>query len=231
MCGQVWGGSRILPYPCPERLRRRKHLQDSWAIPLREHKELQNEALNALSDENINLLELEPGDSFQPCYLDVPSKPTADFLWASLGSLVVSERVKNLLVDRCEDEVVCCNVSLRKIGAREAKLPAPIPSTGEPGDIIEQVPLMTSHLEIGPYFEICILNESDWPPGGKPKRICPGCKRHEINNSTREIRMTVNMWKGNHIFFLATTLHVIVTNDLKKRIQNLRPTNVIFSEI
>jgi hypothetical protein len=38
------------------------------------------------------------------------------------------------------------------------------------------------------------------------------------------------MWKGEKIFFLATTLYVIVTNELKELLERNNPTNVVFKE-
>ncbi len=42
-------------------------------------------------------VDLRPGDGFRPCYFDVPARLRADFLWAGVGILVVSERIKSLL--------------------------------------------------------------------------------------------------------------------------------------
>jgi len=174
---------------------------------------------------------LRPGDDFQPCFLDVPSRPRADFLWPSLGSLVVSERIRNILVTCWPDDIVACPVGLRKIGKREAKLPPPIPVTGEPEDMISEVPLLADVSEIGSYFEILIQKESNYPPGGTPVRTCAGCGRPDVDNSTRELRMTPEMWKGDHVFFLATTLYVIITDAVREQLEGLRPTNVIFEEM
>jgi len=231
VCGETWGGSRILPYECPPEMRNHKHLRSAWAIPLEQHKALQKDVLVKLKEQGASVCELFPGDSFQPCYLDVPSKPRADFLWACLGSLVVSERIKNLLLEHCGNDIACCEVVLRRIGKLEASLPAPIPSTGEPEDMVEEVPLTSDRKDVGRYFEICILKESDWPPGGAPERICTGCGRPEVNTYKREIRMTAGMWRGEQMFLLATTLYVIVTDDLKRILESARPTNVVFSKI
>jgi hypothetical protein len=38
------------------------------------------------------------------------------------------------------------------------------------------------------------------------------------------------MWKGEKIFFLATTLYVIVTNELKELLERNNPTNVVCKE-
>ena len=148
-----------------------------------------------------------------------------------MGSLVVSERIRSFLIEHCPDDIVSCDVALRKIGKLKVELPAPIPSSGESADIINEVDITPSCSDIGPYFEICIQKESGWPPGGKPGKICSGCGRPHMVSSTREIRLTDDMWKGDQIFFLATTLYIIITDDLKRMIENLKPTNVVFSEV
>jgi len=231
ICDQIWGGARILLYECPLEMREREVIKNGWPIPLQQHKTLQKEVLDKLRAQGISISQLFPGDFFQPCYLDVPSIPRADFLWTALGSLIVSERIKNILCEYCPNDIECVKVNLRKIGKREAKLPPPIPSSGEPEDIINEVPQLNSPVGVGPYFEICIMKESDYPPGGKPKSICPGCKREEIDILKREIVMTDKMWKGDQIFYLSTTSYVIITNEFKKIIENLKPTNLVISEI
>jgi Protein of unknown function (Gmx_para_CXXCG) len=231
VCKQSWGGSRILPYQCPESLRRRKEIRNSWPISLAEHKKLQMEVLIALRGEGFKIDSLEPGDSLQPCYLDAPSRPRADFLWSSIGSLVVSHRIKDLFEKHAIAEIEFAKVELRKVGKREARLPPPIPVSGEPEDLINETPLLTDTSKIGPYYELIILNESGYPPGRAPKSICSGCGRPDVDDRRRRIVMTPEMWKGDKIFFLATTLYVIVTNELKELLERNNPTNVIFEEI
>lgn len=230
-CGQTWGGSRILPYECPLNMRNDRNIREAWPVSLEQHKVLQIKILEGLKAQGISISELLPGDAFQPCYLDIPSEPTADFLWASLGSLVVSEKIKRVLMKHCPGDISCCDVVPRKIGKGKPKSPPPAPSTGEPEDIINEVPLKTLDSYSKPYFEICIKKESGWPSGGEPAKICPGCKRPEINESKRILRMVDEMWREDQIFFLAGTLNVIITDNLKKLIENLRPTNVIFSRV
>jgi len=53
----------------------------------------------------------------------------------------------------------------------------------------------------------------------------------EINKFKREIRMRDWMWKRNQIFFLSTTLYILVTDNLKRIIERAQPTNIVFSEI
>jgi hypothetical protein len=231
-CGQKWGGSRILPYTCPIALQKNKLLRDSGPIPLSQHKVLWEEVLTELRNEEIIISKLFPGDIFQPCYLDVPSKPTSDFLWASLGSLIVSERVKNMLLEHCAGDVSCCEVILRKVGKFDSKLPAPIPETGEPDSIIDRIEVESLPLySLGSYYEVCIMNESELPPGCEIVNFCSKCGRVEFDTSKREIRMIESMWRGSQIFFLATTMDIIVTDSLKKIIEGLKPTNITFSKV
>jgi hypothetical protein len=186
--------------------------------------------MTALGIKGEPFVALRPGNSFQPCFLDVPSQPRADFLWPSLGSFAVSDRVRDLLLTACVNDIAVCPVTLRKIGKRDAKLPPPIPSTGEPEDIIDEVPLLDDPSAGGSYSEIVVLNESGFPPGGTPLSVCPGCKRPTIGPN-REFRVRPEMWNGNTIFFLATTYQIIVTDGLKNAIEGLHPTNVIFKPV
>lgn len=231
VCGATWGGSRILPFQCPESLRRHKNITSRWPISRHEHEQLQRELVTSLPIDGPPFVAFRPGDSFQPCFLDAPSRPRADFLWSSIGSLVVSERVSAALVRYWPDDVIACPVTLRKIGKRNAKLTPPIPSTGEPEDMLEEVPISRNVSEVGPYFEILIQKESGYPPGGIPDTACVGCGRANVNDSTRQLRMVSGMWRGDHVFFLATTLHVLVSDDVRNRLASMRLTNVRFLEV
>ena len=231
VCGETSGGMRILPITCPAALRRRKQLTNPWPIPLKAHKTLQNLVRREFAKQGVKLGALFPGDSFQPSYLSVPSRPRVDFLWSSLGSLVVSQRVKTVFEQCALNDVAFSEVKMRKIGRREAKLPAPIPSTGEPEDLINELPLLTSIAGLEPYYEVIILKDSGFPPGGTPKSICAGCGRQEIDDATRKITITSEMWRGEAVFFLATTLYVIVTDPVKRLLQKIGASNVVFNKI
>jgi Protein of unknown function (Gmx_para_CXXCG) len=231
VCGDRWGGSRILPFDCPESFRHHEKLTNRWPISRAEHEALQKELMASIPFQGHPFIGLRPGDDFQPCFLDVPSRPRADFLWSSIGSLVVSERIKNALVESCAADIAVCPVTIRKIGKREAKLPLPMPSPGKPAGMIDEVPILKDTSAIGPYFEVLILKESEYPPSGTPTRLCPGCRRPDVASSTRELRMTPDMWKGDTIFFLATTLYVVITDELRERLVRHRPTNAFFEEI
>jgi hypothetical protein len=227
ICTATWGGVRILAQECPPQLQEHQHLRERWPIPRADHAKLQRELMTAIGTKGEPFVGLQPGDCLQPCFLDVPSCPRADFLWPSLGSFVVTDRVRDLFLTASGNDIAVCPVILRKIGKRNAKLPPPVPSTGEPEDIINEVPILKDSSTVGSYSEAVVLHESGFPPGGTPISVCSGCGRPEIGRN-RELRMTAEMWKGQAIFFLATTLHVIVTDALKKAIERLHPTNVSF---
>ena len=230
VCGATWGGSRVLPCECPPQLRTHPNMLERWPVSRSEHAALQHELMAALGVDGEAFVDLRPGDALQPGFLDVPSRVRADFLWPGSGHLVVSDRVQRLLLKEAREEVIACPVELRRIGKRGAKLPPVIPSTGEPEDMINELPLLEDVAGVGPYFEIVILKESGFPPGSDPVSMCGGCKRLR-HGRDRELRMTPEMWKGHAIFFLATTLHVVVTDAMKRAIESVRATNVVFRRV
>jgi hypothetical protein len=227
VCGETWGGSQILPYPAPTVVMKRRS-KGVWPIPLEQFDALREEAEAQIRRPGLRLM---PGDNFQPAVLDVPSIPRADFLWGSLGSLVVSARMRDLFAEKCGDALALAEVKLGKIGKKEARLPAPIPSTGEPEDLITEASPLSDPSSVGPYFEGIPISESGWPPGGAPISVCSGCMRPQVDNQTRQLVMRADMWRGAPIFYLATTIWIIVTDDLKKEIELLAPTNVFFESL
>lgn len=228
VCRQTWGGSRILPFELPASLRTHKHLKERWPISLERHQALQREVQEEFRRAGIVVPSLQPGDDFQPCYLDIPSRPRADFIWGCLGSVVISERVRRLFESLCLKSVSYCHVTLRKVGKREARLPAPIPSTGEPEDIIMEVPLLSRSDTVGPYFELVIQSVSGYAVGVQPLHVCPGCGRETFQDDKARFVMVESMWKGADIFFLASTLYIVVTDRVRRALQDLKATNVQF---
>lgn len=228
LCGQTWGGVRILSFELPPSLRSHKHLKERWPISLEQHQALQREVQEEFRREGIAVPSLQPGDDFQPCYLDIPSRPRADFLWGCLGSVLISERVRQLFESLSVASVSYSPVTLRKVGKREARLAAPTPSTGEPEDIIHEVPLLTRTDSIGPYFELVIQSESGYAPGAQPLSVCAGCGRETFPDCEARLVMVESMSKGADIFFLAGTLYIVVTERVRHALQNLRATNVQF---
>ena len=231
VCNVKFGGSRVLPFECPQELREKTHFIERWPVPCEQHKALQAELRSGLAKQGVKINNLFPGDRLQPSYLDIPSRPRADFLWASIGSVVVSERIKNLFDSLKIEGVVFCPVILRKVGKREAKLQPPIPVTGEPEDIIEEVPLLKSTQEISPYYELIIQNESNYPADGKPVSICSACGWKKFSKPDRQLVMNESMWSGAHIFFLAPTYFIAVTDIVKTELRKIRATNIVFEPL
>ncbi|KAF0244113.1 MAG: hypothetical protein FD180_2822 [Planctomycetota bacterium] len=227
-CGATWGGSRVLPIDCPSALRRRRHLRERWPLPDAEHRRLREEIQSAVRKRGQECPSLRPGDDLQPGILDIPSLPRFDFLWCRLGTVVVSERVRGVIQSVCRTGVSFAPVKLRKVGKREATIPAPIPESGEPEDIIKEAQPVRRKSHIGPYYEMIVERESKSPPGGHPVSTCSECGRDKIDDKKRRITMTSRMWRGDPVFLLATTLYIIVTDEVRTRLEALRPTNVRF---
>jgi hypothetical protein len=120
---------------------------------------------------------------------------------------------------------------LGKVGKSKSTKEIPIPSTGEPEDIISEVDLLKSKENVPAYYEICISSESDFPIGGVPIDICSVCGREEINGESRILKMNEKMWKGQNIFFLKTTNYIIITDNLKIALDKYNPSNCKFTDI
>jgi len=231
ICGNTWGGSRMLSFTCPDTFRHHKNIIKRWPISRSQHEKLQRELMTALSIKGEPFLTFRPGDSFQPCFLNVPSRPVGDFLWPTLSSLVVSERIKNILMSNWPDDIIACPITPRKIGRRDAKLSPPRPSTGEPEDIINEVPLEESPRLSPAYFEILIQKRSACPADMAPGKICSGCKLTNPDRSPMNIVLTPDMWNGNGIFYLWDTYHIFVTDDVRKVLMSVQASNVVFEQV
>lgn len=228
VCGETWAGSRVLPFICPNSLRGETRLQEGWPIPLSEHLALQTKVREHFLSHDIHLPPLWPGDDFQPCFLDAPSFPRADFLWAGLTGPVVSARVKRLFESLNIPKLAFCAVSPRRIGRGDATAVAPVPQSGEPEDMMLDVPLIKDTASMEPYFELLIQAESERPQGSEPESICSGCGREQINSQRRYLAMFPHMWRGDSIFVLSTTLYILITDDLKATLEEHKFTNVAF---
>jgi Protein of unknown function (Gmx_para_CXXCG) len=225
-CGATWGGGRILPYALPEELQSRKELRDSWPIEGAAHQRLRAEVLAALRRQGADIEALEPGDRFQPGFLDVPSRPEADFLWSNIGSVVVSERIRAALTAEGVRGAAFVRATLRKIGKRRAKLPAPTPTSGEPEDLITEIRATVRATELPPFYELVVTAESHRPPGTEESKRCKLCGRESYDNNARRLVMLPEMWQGDDIFFLATTRWIVVTDRVQNLLRDLRATNV-----
>lgn len=237
LCMMSWGwsGLRSVPFGCPESQRSEMQTRDDHRNLFREeHRRLQQKVLELANVKGEPFIDIRPGYRFPPLFLDVPSRPRADFLWP-FGGLLVSGRVRDLLVDACRDDVAMFAVTLRKVGKRNAKLPAPIPISGEPEDIINEVPLLDDPSGVGPYYEVIPRHASNEPPGRIIESSCTACgrvKNKAVYSSRPEpLRMTEATWKGHSIFYLGGTLHIVVTDKVKKALQSVRPSNLQLTEV
>ena len=226
-CGATYGGSRILSVSAPPQIRNDKRFMSRWPISDEEHATLQKELAGYLEKELVTFVTFRPGDNFQPAYFDIPSKPTVDFLWPNIRSFVVSEKMKRMVFDELSDDVEIVPVQLRKIGKLNAKFPPVINASGKPEIVVDKA---HNNLEdsIGTYYQILVRSESDYPKGGTPVSVCPLCKRQSIDDEKRELVMKEEMWHGQQIFFLKTTLHVVVTEPLAEKIRRSQASNVDF---
>jgi hypothetical protein len=228
-CGQTWSGSTILPYELPIQLHALNSLKDHRPISGSEHVNLRSSILKALQAAGAPLTELQVGAIFQPGYLDVPSRPEADFLWSGMGSVVVSQRIRDALVDSAINGCVLVPVVPRRIGKRRATLPPPVPSNGEPEALLAEIGPILDPLKVPPYYELVVTAESRQPPGAELEAVCDLCGRETYDDSARQLVMEPEMWNGDDVFFLRTTLWIIVTDSVKTLLERLRPTNLAFT--
>ena len=227
-CGQTWSGTAILPHELPPELQSLPQLRNGWPISGREHAELRRRVLDALRAAGAPIAELRVGAIFQPVYLDVPSRPEADFLWSGLGSVVVSERVRDTIAGAALTGCEFVPVIPRKIGKRQATRRPPIPRSGEPEDLLARVEQVRDPSEIPQYYELVVTAQSKYPPGAEPESTCELCGREAYDADARTLVMKPPMWNGQDVFFLATTLWIIITDRMKALLEPLRPTNVSF---
>jgi hypothetical protein len=55
--------------------------------------------------------------------------------------------------------------------------------------------------------------------------------REELDVDARKLVMTPEMWRGDAIFFWATTLYMIVKDPVKKLLEKIGSNNVMFTKI
>jgi|WetSurMetagenome_2_1015567.scaffolds.fasta_scaffold514598_1 hypothetical protein len=227
-CGQRFLADHSLPYECPASLRRK--FSDPEAVTIEEFENIAEPVRRAVQKLGVSKDVVQPRCFLLPSFLDIPSKPEADFLWPSFSPLV-TERVRGKLESLKIREVAFPEVTLRKLGKKSPKLPPPIPSTGEPEDIINEVSTRRFPKTGHRYFELCVYGRSGPPPGRELKSVCSRCGNKDFNWArSKELVMTESMWTGLDIFVLETTAIILVTDRLKQELQKLRPTNVEFIE-
>lgn len=227
-CRATYGGSRILTDSAPPQIHNDKRFMSRWPVSDEEHAALQKEVAGYLKKECVSFVTFRPGDNFQPAYLDIPSKPAVDFLWPNIRSFVVSEKMKTMVFDELSEHVEIVPVQLRKIGKQNAKSPPAIPDAGKPDSNNHESEHINPDDSVGPYYQILVRSESDYPKRGAPVSVCSVCKREYIEDENRELIMREEMWLGQQIFFLRTTLHIVVTETLAEKIKKTHASNVDF---
>jgi len=214
-CGQTWAGNRVLPFALPPSLCDRLELRNRWPIDADAHRALRAKVLRELRESGAALETVEPGDSFPPALLDVAAPPDADFLWGAHGSVVVSDRVKGALnsagIRGATFAPVICRVGRRAPAARRMTRSAEAPDPVS-------------------YHELIVTAESAYPPGVDPT-FCESCGRRSFDHDRRQLVMVPQMWRGDDVFRLATTLWIVVTDAVRQRIEELHPSNVVFRKL
>jgi len=227
-CGQRVWEDHSLPYECPPSLR--KKFSDPADVTNEEFEQIAEPVRRAVQKHGVNKSVVRPNSALLPIFLDIPSRPEADFLWPSF-SPVVTERIREKLESLKIRDIAFAEVTLRKVGKKSAKLAPPIPSTGEPEDIINEVSVTQFPKTKRAYSELCVYGRSNPPPGRELKSVCSICGSKDFNWArSKELVMTDAMWTGLDIFVLETTANILLTDRLKQELQKLRPTNVEFIE-
>lgn len=227
-CGQRYLADHSLPYECPSSMR--KAFSDREAVTIEEFENIAEPVRRAVLELGLRRDIVQPRCFLLPSFLDIPSRPEDDFLWPGFSPLV-TERIREKLESLKILEIAFAEVTLRKVGLKSPKLPAPIPCSGEPEDVITEVRTSLFPKAEGNYFELCVYGRSAPPPGRELKSVCSKCGNKDFKWSrSKDLVMTESMWTGLDIFVLETTAIILVTDMLKQEIQKLRPTNVEFIE-
>jgi len=253
-CGEsVWEFDVVLPYQCPLPLRKNRLLTNCEAeVSMKEFRKLERDIVRQLRRDGIERPTLAPSACLQPGFLDVPASPTADFLWSDLWSgitcIIVAKRIKSLMESAGIRDIAFCPVTMRKVGRRSPKTPPRVPRSGEPEDLMNDIKSSTARNSTFYYFQLLVCAESGYPPGTEPGPVCKVCgqerqdwksesslsrKRWATQQKawkelTHEVLLSV--WKGSPIFRLAAQGTVLITDELKDRLQEIGATNVVFKE-
>ena len=194
-------------------------------LSLEEHSALQQEVAAYLQIYFKPFETFRPGDLFQPALYDNSSSPHADFLWPNIRSFVVSARMKQMVFDDLTGNVDIVPVKPRKVGETQHGNSSAVETSVNSKEIFSEASAMS------PYYQILVRSESGYPKGGSPVSKCPVCKHEKIDDEKRELVMHPDMWLGQPIFHLRTSLYVVVTENLAEKIKKLAATNVDFVPI
>jgi len=222
-CRKTWGGSRIHPFSCPEKFIKRKELNNRWPISGKEHYALRKEIEDELFEKYSIQVTLMPGDDFQPGFLSISGPPKTDVLWSNLSSMCVSERLRKIIEDNNLKGVTFLPINKKKVGKGKAKK-IPLKITEHNREI--EIEVDNDNEPNGTYYEMLITAESKRPPGAEITSICNLCGREEYNDKKRKLIMTEEMWNGEDIFYLSTTLWPIITEKVKNIFEQNKISNI-----
>jgi hypothetical protein len=228
-CGPT-GGIRVIPHELPLRYRRQRKFTQFCHLEIDQFARLATEVSQAIFDETGDTISLLPGDMFVPAVLNLPTLPMVDFLW-NLPQVYVSERVRAALSKAPELGVVFKRVKLENVGkdtysdqwVRPQKLQ-------EEDDVMRHVRKLGDISKVTPYFELVITSESKTVAGpSPPPEACPYCSIVRYDLGTRQYEFKPEMWSGRHIFYLRSTLRIVISEQMKNlfELENFSNINII----
>jgi hypothetical protein len=226
-CGETWGSNRVLPYACPEELKDNQHIKNSWPINIGSFNSLMAITKNIFASYGVVGIDFLPGDVFvSPSFLYLPAKHKSDFLWCSVGSLVVAKRIKNLFVENCENEIKSFSVAIKKMGTTEKYSDDLIPDSGEPEDIMKGLSEKLRLNNFNQYFELLACAEDSFLDCNKIV-TCSVCKRIELSYTAPKYKKEIT----KAVFRMTGTGNFVIDDTIKKKLEALEATNVAYVSI
>ena len=231
-CARLRRSRRVLPIDCPDAWRRRSEVV---LPPRREYRttnaqfaELSARLSPALDSLPADMGPLQPGDSFQPLLLRLASTPEVDVLWPGVGHILVSQRVRVALEAAGVTGAMFARIAYDRVGTRSAS--HELRPRGEPEDVLKRIPERNDTSGLPTYWHVTVTQESGLPPGVDPSSVCPECERAlvPVAESARRILFVPSMWRGADVCWLATTLHVVVTDRVRATLERIGATNIHF---
>lgn len=235
---------RVLPFLCPPSMRRNKFLRDyEDDVSVAEFSQVCSKLAGTLRRAGVDSVQFSPGAKLQPCFLDIPSRPTADFLWPGTWTIVVSDRVKQALLGWNLDGVAFCPVVLRKVGKRSPRASFRMPSTGEPEDLVTGMKRGDTAPYSASYFELVVAEDMPDPPGVEPCQRCSLCgervyedregqhwsrvhRSEELAWASLKNRALTRMAAGRDI--IRSAGRFICTGRVKDHLERIQASNVAF---
>ena len=77
--------------------------------------------------------------------------------------------------------------------------------------MVEECEEFLSPDEVEPYYEMIITAESALPIGAETTHTCNTCGFESFDRTKLRMFMQPEMWRGDDVFYLATSLWIIIT--------------------